>query len=1013
MSKDSVAQQDFFARVAAAHALPRDALLVEPAPPRRPRIYLPADQSSSAAAFHPTPRLNSAQKLQAELARQRRRHARFLANLAPALASIRNTVLLEEFDWRLQTDADRRDFIGTLNGAGAWQRVRLPHYGGPIGRAVAFYRTTFQVTEAMRRPGALFLCFQGVDYKAHVFVNGSYLGSHEGFFAPFEFEFTGVARIGKNTLLVKVENDAVPLGNDGWGQKQAGDKLYAATGLGWDDPELGWHHCPPGMGIYQKVAVEARPPVHIRDVFVRPLLTEKRAEAWIELFNCTRESRQVTFTISLFGRNFAHTVFRDRAFDPPQELGPGVNCFRLPFDVPNPRVWNLETPWLYQVHIALPNGDTLARQFGMRSFHMDTQHKPYGRLFLNGREIRLRGANTMGFEQQDVLRKDFHQLRDDILLAKICHLNFWRLTQRPVQTEVYDLCDQLGLLTQTDLPLFGRLPRRQWTEAVRQAEEMERLVRGHACNIMVSFINEPSNTAGGDDSPRHCRRAELEQFFTAAGCAVHLANPDRVIKPADGDYDPPGPGLPDNHCYTCWYNGHGVDAGKLHRGYWQKVKPDWFYACGEFGAEGLDAVDLMRQYYPQPWLPRSPREEARWSPNRIPRAQTGNFHFLFFETPRTLEGWVAASQRHQAWATRLMTEAFRRDNRLNSLAIHLFIDAFPAGWMKAIMDCQRRPKPAFFAYREALTPLMANLRTDRTAFFSGEKMLFEVWICNDTHEIPRGASLRYQLETGGRVVFAQQAPARVEKCQSTFQGFLRLVAPPVPTRTQAVLRLALASGGGGVLHHTTLELDLFPLPARSLPPSVAVIGSPRGKAAALARQLACPRGVSSTIFLVDDFAAFTSRRRELEAAVERGAVLVFLELPEGEYEIGSTQVKIVPCGMGARHFVARNTGHPLVCDLQPEDFKFWYDPALDRVSPLLETTFTAPGWTPILTSGNGRWGGTAWEPTLAAAELQRGSGRYRLCQVRLAGRVNANPVARIFAERLLRMDVLQRGEGGG
>lgn len=51
--------------------------------------------------------------------------------------------------------------------------------------------------------------------------------------------------------------------------------------------------------------------------------------------------------------------------------------------------------------------------------------------YLNGRSIRLRGANTMGFEQQDVLRGDLPQLIDDILLAKLCNMNFLRLTQRP------------------------------------------------------------------------------------------------------------------------------------------------------------------------------------------------------------------------------------------------------------------------------------------------------------------------------------------------------------------------------------------------------------------------------------------------------------------------------------------------------------------------------------------------------------------------------------------------------
>jgi beta-galactosidase/beta-glucuronidase len=79
---------------------------------------------------------------------------------------------------------------------------------------------------------------------------------------------------------------------------------------------------------------------------------------------------------------------------------------------------------------------------------------------------------------------------DDILLAKLTHMNFIRMTQLPVQPEVYEYCDKLGLLTQTDLPLFGVLRRNQWMEAVRQAEEMERLVRRHPCNVLVTYINE-------------------------------------------------------------------------------------------------------------------------------------------------------------------------------------------------------------------------------------------------------------------------------------------------------------------------------------------------------------------------------------------------------------------------------------------------------------------------------------------------------------------------------------------
>jgi hypothetical protein len=149
---------------------------------------------------------------------------------------------------------------------------------------------------------------------------------------------------------------------------------------------------------------------------------------------------------------------------------------------------------------------------------------------------------------------DFRQLINDILLAKICHMNFWRLTQRPVQDEVYEYCDRLGLMTQTDLPLFGVLRRNQFAEAVRQSGEMEKLVRNHPCNVVNTYINESFPNAQGKGH-RQLFRHELESFFQAATNVVWLQNPDRVIKPVDGNFYPPAPtGLPDNHCYTCWYN---------------------------------------------------------------------------------------------------------------------------------------------------------------------------------------------------------------------------------------------------------------------------------------------------------------------------------------------------------------------------------------------------------------------------------------------------------------------------
>ena len=342
----------------------------------------------------------------------------------------------------------------------------------------------------------------------------------------------------------------------------------------------------------------------------------------------------VAFDLSLFGQNFQATLFSDRRVIPTttdirghgdldkelrpviaQPAGPGISQYRVSFDLPDARIWDLDTPWLYQLQVKLLDDagivrDARSSQFGMREFRQDEECTPKGKFTLNGREIRLRGANTMGFEQVSVMRRDWDRLIDDILLAKLCNMNFLRLTQRPVQREVYEFCDRLGLMTQTDLPLFGCLRRNQLVEAVRQAEEMERLVRPHACNIMVSYINEPFPNGIGRPH-RNLTRPELEDFFEMASRAVRMSNPERVIKYVDGDYDPPAGGLPDNHCYCGWYIGHAIDLGRINRGDWLPIKPGWHFGCGEFGAEGLDSVGVMEKYYPTDWLPARDRAANR------------------------------------------------------------------------------------------------------------------------------------------------------------------------------------------------------------------------------------------------------------------------------------------------------------------------------------------------------------------------------------------------------------------
>jgi hypothetical protein len=1028
---------DFFAQAAVERYEARSEKLLEPKPMAVPKRVFPLDKMAGDSAFKPVPKLSTAAGLCLELENARRRMAEFLADLAPPLDSSRLTLPLREFDWREETAADRQDFASTQAGFGQWTRVNIPHYGPPLGRAVTYYRVNFNVTAEMFQKGALFIAFDGVDYKAHVFINGALLGSHEGFFAPFEFDFTNHARVGENTLLVKVENDHVFMGSIGGvsGDALDGDKLYAATGLGYDDPKLGWHHCPPGMGICQGVRVEARSRLFIRDLFIRPLPDDNRAEVWIEVWNCDLNNVPVAFDISLFGQNFPATILCDQRFSVttkqisghgdldkqldqiiPKHAGPGVSQFRVPLEIPNARRWDVLTPWLYQIQVKLRNGadevsDTCKQQFGMRTFRQDEKSNPKGKFCLNGREIRLRGANTMGHEQGCVFRGDWQQLIDDILLAKICNINFLRLTQRPVQREVYDYCDRLGLMTQTDLPLFGCVRRSKLCEVIRQAEEMERLVRSHACNVLVSYINEPFPNGQGRPH-RNLTRDELEIFFEMANRVVRMSNPERVVKCVDGDYDPPTlHGMPDNHCYCGWYIGHGIDLGQLNRGYWMAVSEGWHYGCGEFGAEGLDSIEVMRKYYPEGWLPTpESRKNEPWRPDKLIQNQTNRFQHLWYPPQTTPEGWIEASQRHQAWVVRLMTEAFRRDARMNTFAIHLFIDAWPCGWMKSIMDVSRTPKKAYFAYRDALAPLMVSLRTDRRTYFTNEQVEMEAWVCNDTHSVPAEAQLHYQLEIGGAVVQSGRTAAKVPRCSSRPQGVIRFSFPCIKGRNVATVRLALVDKAGQVLSDAAQEIEIYPTLPQMEASRAFIVGGRGGVAFSLARELGLTPVLSGApkptdVILVDDLARFAALRSAIESVVQAGGTVVMLELPTGSHMFFGDTLKIVPGGMGSRHFADCGTGHELAAGFQPYDFWFWHDRLVGHPTPLLTTVFDSipTGWSAILQSGNGSWT-DEWKPVPAAMEKNFGEGVIRVCQVKLVNRTKTNPAAAIFARRLLSLE---------
>lgn len=878
-------------------------------------------------------KMDSKAELDLELEAMLEKYQPFLECHAPTAACTRRRISLTEF---------------TLDGN---ERVTLPHYTGPVGNARKVYETDFYLDEYNDR--AVYITFKGADYIARVYINGDCVGIHEGFFSPFEFEITNAVKAGENRLKIVLDNDYIYRGDTPYGEvghvmgysRIEGDKLYAATGLGFDDASVGWHHCPAGMGIYGEVAVEVRSRVSITDLYVRPLPPENAAELWAEIENTEHIAKPVSLMLSLYGKNFKETVFEGLEYEPESDgykllASYGKNVYKVKIPIENARKWCPDAPYLYEMHVsAAIDGKTLdtARvHFGMRSFTQDTQSIPRGSFFLNGEKILLHGANTMGFEQNAVMAGDYDRLIRDILLAKICNMNYLRITQRPVQSEFYDLCDMLGLMTQTDLPLFSVMRRSKFAEGVRQAEEMIRLVRPHPCNVTVSYINEPYGNARDKSRPhRHMIRKELEDFFRACDLIVKYNCPECVIKHVDGDFEGPDHTenncMPDFHTYNLWYGG-SLPFGKMYRGYWAPTLPGWYYGCGEYGTEGLEDVEYMKRRYPSEWL-REP-----FHPNNIIGAQTGIQHVKFFDTPSSIEEWVKKSQSYQAFATKMATECLRRDPRMASFAIHLFIDAWPAGWLKCIMDAERNPKPAYFAYRDALAPVLVTLRSDRFTFFNDENISIEAHISNSTNTPIENAQIVYELYLGEELIMKRAAPASCGAMTSEYSSSAEMRLS-TPDRTKYTLK-AILCDGDKVISHNTFDFEVF-----------------------------CHREIK-----------------------KHDGLVIISDLEAGEYEIAGERVTVED--KAPSYFASRASGHPAVAEFLEKDFYMMYSKDTDMIEYLITKDFSADGFTKILLSRGEN------SPMMACGIKEYEGKKYVIC---LAKILTENPIMERFVSNLYKL----------
>ena len=796
----------------------------------------------------------------------------FLQNHAKLINTPVKSVDLTEFDFRKETEKDRKDFYSVLAGQGEWEKVKIPHYVGPHGIWNCFYRTVLTIG-AVDAELEYVLDFQAVDYVGEVYLNGRLIKSHTGFFAPFSAILTPYIKEGENVLLIVVKNDVVVTGAPIDGVTHYGNKIYGQTHLGYDEPELGWHHCPSGAGIYGKVKFFVCKKQRITDIYVRPDIDNGKITVKTTFYNFlpTHTENKVRYTLQ--GRNFVQTVFEDIE-GKIKQTKIEENFLEEEFKLDHFKLWTTEEPYLYEITVTLldKDGEVVDEKqthFGMRKFCIDENSTPKGKFYFNNQRIIMRGANEMGHLMRCVMNNDYEQLIDDILIAKVAGLNFFRYTQRPATDDIYDYFDMLGMFCQTDFPAFLFLRESVLGEAMRQVDEMERLTRNHPCVFIESFCNETADSYDYNWEQYGMGREDMSKFFTAALHLVRISNPDRVIKFCDGDYSPLENeyGLNDFHLYTYWYVSHGVNSGRFEKGWLPPFRTDWMAGCGEYGVDGLDSYELMKKYYPAHWLPKT--DDEPWAPNRIAKAQCFGSHKQFFPEQSNIKAWIKESREWQRVAIKKYVHGLRRRvDYVQSSAVHLLIDAWPAGWTKTLVDVDRIPKPAYYAFKEANIPVRLSVRADRSVIYNDETLSVKLFALNDTAK-DENAEITASIYFNEKLVGTYRAVGIAESVSATYFGDVTISPNGFNGEVRVVAKMQ--ANGGTTYDQACFEATPRNKKARYTP----IILSEKLKSL----ENLCEGEINENIIFCDNV-SFRTKQDELEEKAKNGAkVIIFTDKP--------------------------------------------------------------------------------------------------------------------------------------
>ncbi len=423
----------------------------------------------------------------------------------------------------------------------AWQKKMLPGVENALTEATApnglfpeiyndgvWYRRTFTVDAANQGKFAK-LMFYSVNYVCDVWVNGIYVGYHEGGYTPFAFDVSNWLNYGSviNTIAIRVDNIA-------WDSRK---DIVPYNKVDW----FNW------AGVIHDMYLEFSDMTSVTRANVVPKDTEGNFETTIILNNKKTSPANVTVSIKVYEANvnqnniqseFAkdllgtETSITGTAQNSINIAANSVSAWKTNLKIANPKLWTMKNPNLYVMKVTLQNGATVLdeyyTQFGIRS--IETKN---GKFILNNKIMFLPGV-ARHEEHPDYGRSVPKSIiYSDLQTIKSLNATYLRTSHYPNHLYTYLISDRLGLAIMEEIPVW------QWgTQDVWDIHNARKIHQQMFREMVFKDYNRPSimmwstsNECHYDGGPRltyhNILRADYKNNYNDGRILTQSAAADR------------------------------------------------------------------------------------------------------------------------------------------------------------------------------------------------------------------------------------------------------------------------------------------------------------------------------------------------------------------------------------------------------------------------------------------------------------------------------------------------------